>query len=259
MKEKVNSHSSNLANFRTLISIIISFGLKYIPTRVSIQLVSLQALLPKVQVVVEKAHETDVALHKAIAVRKASYDTISSLMTKVISSLRSTESPKEIKVNAAAIVRKIRGSHLKSKTTVAMVTGNTADSTGTNAAASATTTTKKPHANTERSFNDQLTNIDKFIKLLETIPEYAPTEADITLAALQAMYNDLIDKNSAVHNAEVAYDTAKIERYNLCYTPVSGMVDLTQAVKNYVKSVYGATSPQYKEVTKLGFKNIPLS
>jgi hypothetical protein len=251
MSEKVNSHLSNLANFGKLISIIISFGLRYIPTRVVLQLLSLQAVYPKAKVVVENAHETDVAMHKTIAIRKAAYDAISILITKVISALRASDTADEVKLNAAAIVRKIRGTHLKSKTVAAAVSSTTA-------AVGATAVSKKPGVNTERGFNDQLVNIDKLIKLLSGIPNYTPSEADLTIVALTATYNDLVDKNNAVYNATIANDTAKIARYELCYNPKTGMVDIALAVKDYVKSIYGASSPQYKEVSKLVFKNIPM-
>jgi hypothetical protein len=40
------------------------------------------------------------------------------------------------------------------------------------------------------------------------------------------------------------------------YSPETGIVDTAQTVKNYVKSVFGATSPQYKQISKLIFRKI---
>ena len=45
-----------------------------------------------------------------------------------------------------------------------------------------------------------------------------------------------------------------ISRNNVLYANDTGLVDVASDVKSYVKSVYGASSPQYKQVSKLGFK-----
>jgi hypothetical protein len=44
-------------------------------------------------------------------------------------------------------------------------------------------------------------------------------------------------------------------RNSILYASVSGLVDVALDVKKYVKSVYGASSPQYKQVSKIEFKN----
>jgi hypothetical protein len=43
-----------------------------------------------------------------------------------------------------------------------------------------------------------------------------------------------------------------MEKRGLLYT-VSSMVDTALSVKQYVKSLFGATSPQYKQVSGLKF------
>ena len=39
------------------------------------------------------------------------------------------------------------------------------------------------------------------------------------------------------------------------YNAETGLVARAQLVKNYVKSVFGASSPEYKLINKLSFKN----
>jgi len=39
----------------------------------------------------------------------------------------------------------------------------------------------------------------------------------------------------------------------LLYTEGSGLVDVALAAKLYVKSVFGATSPQYKQISNIPF------
>lgn len=41
----------------------------------------------------------------------------------------------------------------------------------------------------------------------------------------------------------------------LLYKEITGITDVANAVKVYIKSVFGATSPQYKQVSSLKFTN----
>ena len=45
-----------------------------------------------------------------------------------------------------------------------------------------------------------------------------------------------------------------IERNQSLYNPLTGLVQTAKEVKQYVKSVFGTTSPQYKQVSGLEFK-----
>ena len=103
------------------------------------------------------------------------------------------------------------------------------------------------------SFDSRLDNLDKLIKLLTTVPAYAPNEADLKVTALTTLYNDLKTKNSAAVTAETALKSARIARADVLYKPTTGLVTTSLDVKTYIKSVYGSTSPQYKMASGLKF------
>ena len=105
------------------------------------------------------------------------------------------------------------------------------------------------------SYDSRLDNFDKLIKLLSSVPAYAPNEADLKIAALTALYTDLKAKNLAVLNAEIPLNNARISRNDILYKENIGLVDVASDVKTYIKSVFGATSPQYKAVSTLKFTN----
>jgi hypothetical protein len=67
-------------------------------------------------------------------------------------------------------------------------------------------------SSSQMSFDSRLDNFDKLIKLLSSIPAYAPNEPDLKVEALTALYNDLKAKNMAVINAETPLSTARIAR-----------------------------------------------
>jgi len=47
-----------------------------------------------------------------------------------------------------------------------------------------------------------------------------------------------------------------INRNQIFYNLLSGLVQTAKEVKQYIKSIYGANSPQYRQVSGLEFKVI---
>lgn len=58
--------------------------------------------------------------------------------------------------------------------------------------------------------------------------------------------------NNAV-TAGIRLSNARIARNEMMYKPLTGLVDTAYDIKIYIKSIFGATSPQYKQVSKLKF------
>ena len=69
----------------------------------------------------------------------------------------------------------------------------------------------------QMSYDSRLDNLDKLIKLLASVPQYAPNEADLKTSALTALYTDLKTKNTAVINAEIPLNNARITRNEVMY------------------------------------------
>lgn len=106
------------------------------------------------------------------------------------------------------------------------------------------------------SYNSRLDNFDKLIKLLDSVTLYAPNEEDLKITSLTALHDDLKAKNIAVVNAAVPLSNARISRNNVLYKANTGLVDIAADTKTYIKSLYGATSPQFKQVSKLEFNTL---
>ena len=137
---------------------------------------------------------------------------------------------------ATAIVRKIRGNRT------------------TSAKAAAATDTKVATVSTsQQSYDSVLDNYERYVQYIAATPEYAPNEDDIKLPALKALAVELRAKNTACNNAKVAIDNARMARNRALYTPLTGLVDVALDAKTYIKSLFGATSPEYKLVGKIDF------
>jgi hypothetical protein len=104
------------------------------------------------------------------------------------------------------------------------------------------------------SYDSQIDTFSRLIELLGTEPLYKPNEPELQVPNLSDLLSGFRELNTATITAYTAYSNKIIERNNLLYTEETGLVPLAINVKKYVKSVFGATSPQYKQVSALEFK-----
>ena len=102
-------------------------------------------------------------------------------------------------------------------------------------------------------YDDQVENFDKFVSLLSSISQYAPNEEELKIRSLSVLRDSLRAKNTDVITAEVQLSNARLARNDIQDRPLTGLVDIALDAKTYIKSVFGATSPQYKQVSKLRF------
>ncbi|MBW8333624.1 MAG: hypothetical protein K0M40_16470 [Prolixibacteraceae bacterium] len=164
------------------------------------------------------------------------------LVTRIGSAVKASGVSKQTKEQVAAIIRKLQGRRATPKMT---------DEEKQAALAAGKKIVEV--SSSQMSIDSQLENFDKLIKLLASIPEYAPNESELTVAALTALYEDMFAKNAAVINAEIPVSNLRISRNDILYKEITGLVDAAAASKMYIKSVFGATSPQYKQVSSLKF------
>ena len=62
-----------------------------------------------------------------------------------------------------------------------------------------------------------------------------------------------INKNAFVINAKKSLDNARINRNKILYFDATSIYNTQLDAKKYVKSLFGATSPEYKLISKIKF------
>jgi hypothetical protein len=75
----------------------------------------------------------------------------------------------------------------------------------------------------------------------------------ITLTAKKA---DLTAKNNAVSTAYANVSNSRIARDTKLYSTDTRLFDIASEIKKYVKSVFGASSPQFAQVKEIQFKKV---
>ena len=235
-------HAKNVANFEKLVVSVGGLGAAYNPSRGSIQLSAINDLLGNAKAVISNLNQAESVNKNAVSAREVAFEPLSKLITRVGNSLKASASSSSTDDQATTLIRKLQGRRATPKMT-----------DDEKKAAEAEGKTVKESSSSQMSFDNRLDNFDKLIKLLTTVPEYAPNETELSVDGLTALYNDLSSKNLDVINASVPLTTARIARDQALYSPLTGIVDISADVKMYVKSVFGASAPQYKAISGLTF------
>lgn len=228
-------HAKNVANFHDLISFCEGYGSSYNPSKASLKIGSLQALETEAQNSLAAVIPLRTAYNDAVNARIQAYNGIKPLATRLINALQSTDATTEKVSDAKTFNKKIQGGR-----------------------ASAVQTPVSPDApppntisTSQQSYDQIIQHFAGLISVLQSEPTYAPNETDLTIASLNGKLTDMTQKNQDISGAYTAVDNVRIERNNTLYNVETGLVDRANEVKKYVKSIFGASSPQYAQVSGL--------
>ena len=237
-------HAKNLANFNELMSFVSSYDTAYKPAKASIRLAELQTLSNDARNALSHLNAQYSEHRNAKIARDLAFKPFSNLITRVMNALRASDTPVQADESVRMLIRKIRGTRASAKLTDEEKQILSAEGKETREISSSQT-----------SFDNRMENFHRLIKLLSGFPLYAPNEPDLTVESLSNLYDDLMIKNAAVVAAYVTVSNARIVRSTIFYNADTGLVDIALAVKAYVKSLFGTSSPQYKQISKLEFRS----
>lgn len=108
----------------------------------------------------------------------------------------------------------------------------------------------------QQSYDLKIDHFEKLIELLAIEPKYKPNEVQLKVDSLRAYKSELDELNTRVKSVYLPYNNALNERNRVLYTAPGALVERANAVKQYVKSVYGTQEPEYKMVTKIVFRKL---
>ena len=235
-------HAKNVTNLESLITSIVALETSYNPSRDSIKLPALQALLTASKESLNAVNIAQAAYSNAVAARKVAFEPFSKLITRVMNSLKASGASTQVVQSARTIVRKLQGRRASAKITEEEKKALEAEGKEVNQISAS-----------QMSFDNRIENFDRLIMLLSSIPLYNPNEAELKVETLIALHNQLKEKNTEVILPIVQLSNSRIARNKILYSENTGLVDVALDSKTYIKSIFGATSPQYKQISKLRF------
>lgn len=235
-------HAKNVANFETLISFCTGYGTQYNPSKANILLTALGTKLTASQGALTSVNTLLPPWQNGVNDREILFDPFSKLVTKILNAVEASDVKPEFIKDVKTITRKLTGKR---------ATPKKKDDPATPEDESA-----KSISASQMSFDQRIENFDKLIDLLASNSAYAPNETDVKVATLTTLKGTMSTSNTAVKNAYTPLSNARIERNKILYDKVDGLVKVAGDVKKYIKSVFGGTSSQYKQVSKLKFAKV---
>jgi hypothetical protein len=241
----VAGHSQNVTNLNVLVSLIPSYGDAYNPSVQSLALTELKALYAQGVEVNNDVSAAEVALKNAIAARVGLFDGFDDVVTKTINALKISGASSQTLDQAQVFVRSLRGKRATDKLSAEEIASEKEKGNEV-----------KQVTLHNASFDSKIDNFGKYTLFLASTSEYKPNETDLSNDGLSAKLADYKAKNNDVITADAALSAARQKRNEVLYADNTGLVAVAQAVKLYVKSVFGATSPQYKQISSISFTSL---
>ncbi len=239
--------NTNVTNLKTLNSAILGFGDQYNPANAHITPAALQAVYLLGLSAVNAVDSVLPASINAKNARSKAFDSLGKLATRTGNAFKSLVADEPARENIRSLILLIQRGRVNAKS----------KSATTDAAVDPATV--KESTSHKSSYDKQLDNFFKLIQFLSSFPAYTPNEPDLTVAGLNALYNNLILNNQEVTDTQIQLDNTRRNREKVLYQSVTGLVHMGNDSKSYIKSVFGANSPEYKQISKLKFgtyKNI---
>jgi hypothetical protein len=230
-------NAKNVANLQDLISFVTGYGVTYNPTKNALKLSQLSALATASQTSLADVITKNTAYNNKVNERVVAFSNLKSLSTRLINALQTTDATTEKVADAKGFNKKLQGIRAKKVTTPP----------DPNAPAPTTISTS------QQSYDQQIQHLAGIISVLQSETTYAPNENDLKIVTLTAKQADLTAKNNAVATAYTNISNSRISRDTTLYGTDTGLLDIATEVKKYVKSVYGATSPQFAQVKGIVF------
>ena len=232
-------HAKNVANLQKLTEQVTVYTL-YNPPIESLTVPNLQTLYTTSSTKLNEVEEKRNANKNAIALRQSAFENLKPTSTKIINHLDILGLLQGTLDQAKSLNRLIQGG--QKKTIILPENPDNGQPSTTN-----------PISTSRQSYTQQAENFGILIQLLSTIPTYNPNEDDLKLANLNTYKDSLVSSTQSVDQTEAELNTKLIERDQLLYADGTGLYTIAQNVKKYVKSLYGATSPEYANVSDIKF------
>ena len=230
-------HAKNLATFKKLVNYAQEYGSNYNPSSTQIKIDNLQIQLAAAETAHANCIKKQTTFNHATHIRMKLFAELGFKATRMMNALIASGAEENTIKSARSIMNKLQGKR-------AAKPQDNPDPTQPQA---------ENNSVSQRSYDKQLDHYNAFLELLQTSSTYQPNETELQTTTLLSYQAELQDANNQVTQTYTEWSNTRIIRYNLLYAKTTGFADTAQLIKTYIKSIYGATSPQYKQLTALQF------
>ncbi|MES2761853.1 MAG: hypothetical protein V4677_06590 [Bacteroidota bacterium] len=247
-------HAKNAANLLKLNQLIATFGAAYNPSNVAIKLTGLGTLHTNANAKLSAVNSSFTTWKNATNTRELAFDPLTKLATQIFGSLQSLGVAQQTIDDFESLVKKFRSKGSK----LTKADSGIADTTPEEKAAlpASEEIEVKTISTSQQSFDNKLQHFEKMILLLQSVPSYNPNEVAYKVATLQTQLAALVTANNAANTSYAGVKLTRIDRNTFFYAKNTGLLDIVKQAKSYIKSIYGATSPQYYAARDIKFARV---
>ena len=245
MNSNKKSHQQNVDNIEKITEKAVTFEPAYNPSEPRLSISNQQRIKTDGDEVLNGVIAAETACNNAVSARTTAFEGLDGLVTRIVNGVRISEVTDQTIAQTEAIVRDLRNKRAEE----IIPPAETADGKEDEAAG-------KHNKIRNGSFSTKVENFNKLIMLLLTLPAYKPNEEEISIDSLKIRHAALKQANSVCISMDAAAEAARRQRQIVLYAPKTGLVPVALDSKLYVKSAYGANSPQYKSISGILFAKI---
>lgn len=230
-------HAKNVSNYHDLIAFCIRYGGNYNPTKPALRVSDMQTLETDGQNALADVIAKRTSYNNAVNARMAAFAPLKPLATRLINALEATNATTELIKDAKTINKKIQGKRATKIETPVNPNDPVPNTISTS----------------QQSYDQLIQHFSALIELLQSEPSYNPNETALQIPTITTYRNDLTTRNNDVSTAYTDVSNSRINRDRILYTLHTGLVYIAQECKKYIKSIFGATSPEYAQVKGIKF------
>jgi hypothetical protein len=230
-------HAKNVANFLILSAFVYGFGNRYNPTKAVLKHSNLLLIHGAAKQAVKAVVDAKTPYKTVVNKRADEFADVSEYATQLINALESSDATERTIADAKAFLRKIRGERAskKKKPTEGEPTQVT-------------------HSSSQTSFDQVIQHMEGIESILKNEPSYAPNEDELRISAVGEKIARLHAANDAVAKVMEAISNARLNRDKILYNNPDALTTVAGSVKIYTKSVFKASSPEFKQISGITFK-----
>jgi hypothetical protein len=240
---KKTGHEKNVDNFGILSKHVETLGRAYNPSNALLKAENLVLIGENAKAANTNVNTTEIDQKNARTVRFDAFLNVDPLVTRSLNAFRVSGASNQTIEQAKILVRDVHGQRatdILSEEELVAASKEKGKEVTQNVVHNA-------------DFKSKIDSLNKYNFFLDTIPAYNPNEEDLTKDALKTKHTELDTKHTDFVSKHAVYNAALANRKVVLYADVTGLVDIALNVKIYIKSVFGATSDQYKQISGLKF------
>jgi hypothetical protein len=238
-------HAKNAAAFADILTGLADFGPKYQPGNDQLQLWNLGQKKEQVDKAMDAWGTADQDYDDAENERTKAFSGLGAYCTRIVNTLISSKNISELTIkDARSINTKIQGARSaksKKNNEEAKLAGDDQPRT---------------ISVSQQSYDQKLAHFTALRKLVAAQPTYLPNEEDLKLSGLEAYQAKLKAANNNIIIARSKLIDARNNRNLELYHEETGVIALSKAIKSYVKSIFGATHPNFRKISGISFKAV---